>query len=45
VVYGAIGNEYMSNLGGPSGSYGVPTTDEQAMANGGRVSYFQNGEI
>lgn len=45
VVYGAIGNEYMNNLGGPSGSYGLPTSDEQAMANGGRVSYFQNGKI
>ena len=43
VVYGAIGSLYNS-LGGPTSFLGLPISDELGIP-GGRVSYFQKGEI
>jgi hypothetical protein len=43
-VYGSIGDRYRE-LGGPAGSLGWPTSDEEPFQEGGRVSTFQNGAI
>jgi LGFP repeat len=45
VVYGSIGNEYAA-LKGPTGSLGLPTSDEADLPGlpGGRVTYFANGQ-
>ncbi|MDO8737314.1 MAG: N-acetylmuramoyl-L-alanine amidase [Thermoleophilia bacterium] len=42
-VYGAILTKYLA-LGGPAGSYGMPTSDEYAAANG-RAQNLQRGTI
>jgi hypothetical protein len=44
VVYGGISGKY-AGLGGASGWYGLPTSDEAGLPGvaGVRVSYFQNG--
>ena len=44
VVYGAIGGLYYNSLGGPTSFLGLPISDELGIP-GGRVSYFQHGEI
>ena len=43
-VYGDIGEKY-TQLGGPSGWLGWPTSDELPFAQEGRVSTFQKGAI
>lgn len=42
-VYGAIGNHYYNDLGGPGGFLGAPTTDETGTPDGiGRFNHFAN---
>jgi hypothetical protein len=41
-VHGPIRDKWLS-LGGASGFLGLPTTDEQAAARGGRFQHFQGG--
>jgi LGFP repeat-containing protein len=43
-VYGAIGTNY-AELGGANSWLGWPTSDEQDMSEGGRVSTFERGAI
>jgi hypothetical protein len=43
-VYGAIYDEYLA-LGGPGGSLGAPTSDEESSGYGGRVSHFERADI
>jgi uncharacterized protein with LGFP repeats len=48
VMYGAIYDFYINDLGGPldhynNGNIGLPTQDERAMP-GGRITYLQNGD-
>jgi hypothetical protein len=43
-VYGAIGDRY-SQMGGPQGGLGWPTSDEQPFAQDGRATTFEHGTI
>lgn len=43
-VHGLIGANYKF-IGGPNSAFGLPTSDELPLANGGRYSLFQNGAI
>ena len=44
-VHGAIGEHYWDSLGGPTGAWGFPVSDEYDAGGGARASDFQRGTL